>query len=135
MAEHAFLVHGEWIARGKRVAILSPYDGSVVGETFEATRDDLERAIAGSVQAFVQTRRMPALERQRILREVAGQIAKNKDAFARMIALEAAKPMKAARVEVERAVMTFSLAAEESTRNTDETISLPGNPNRTGQVR
>src|SRR4051794_10607932 len=114
MPEHPSLIDGEWLSYGKRVAILSPYDSSVIGEVFEASAGDLERAISASVRAFQQTRKMPASERQRILRQVAEGIAKNKDAFARIIALEAAKPMKAARVEVERAVTTFTLAAQES---------------------
>jgi acyl-CoA reductase-like NAD-dependent aldehyde dehydrogenase len=133
MSQYPFLVDGEWISRGRPVQILSPYDSSVVGETFQASRADLDRAIAAAAHAFLITRHMTASERNRVLLAVADGISHNKEDFARMIALEAGKPMKAARVEVERAIFTFALAAEESTRNTDEQLSLVGN--RTGLVR
>lgn len=52
----------------------------------------------------------------RALREVAAGLAQRREEFARTLALEAGKPLKAARVEVDRAVFTFTIAAEESTR-------------------
>ncbi|MCU1306762.1 MAG: aldehyde dehydrogenase, partial [Acidobacteriaceae bacterium] len=135
MVQHAFLVDGEWISSGTPIKILSPYDSSVVGETFQATREDLDRAIAAAVPSFEKTRHLAATERKRVLLAVADGVSRSKEDFARMIALEAGKPMKAARVEVERAILTFTLAAEESTRNTDEHLSLRGNPDRDGLVR
>ena len=51
-----------------------------------------------------------------MLRQVAQTIAERKEQFARTMAQEAGKPIKAARTEVERAMFTFTVAAEESTR-------------------
>jgi acyl-CoA reductase-like NAD-dependent aldehyde dehydrogenase len=135
MAPHPFLVDGEWIASGKPIKVRSPYDLNVVGETFQATSDELERAIAAADFSFPTTRHTTPAERERVLRGVVEGISRAKEEFARMIALEAGKPIKAARVEVERAITTFTLAAEESVRNTDEQLSLPGTPNRKGLVR
>jgi acyl-CoA reductase-like NAD-dependent aldehyde dehydrogenase len=134
MAEHPFLVDGEWISRGKPVQILSPYDSSVVGEVFQGTRADLERAIVAAVGAFRRTRELAAFDGKRILTTVAEGISSRKEDFARMISLEAGKPLKAARVEVERAIFTFKLAAENSARNTVEKLELGGNPKRIGLV-
>ena len=50
------------------------------------------------------------------LRRVAEGIAKRKEEFSRTLCQEAGKPIKAARTEVERAIFTFNVAAEESTR-------------------
>src|SRR6267154_1209372 len=47
-----------------------------------------------------------------------------KEEFARTLAQEAGKPIRAARIEVERAVFTFNVAAEESTRIYGEYIPL-----------
>ena len=44
--------------------------------------------------------------------------------FARLIALEAGKPIKTARVETDRAIFTFAVAAEEATRIGGEWIPL-----------
>ena len=82
----------------------------------QSRREHADAAIAAAVKAFGTTRRLPAFERQRVLRRIADGIHGRRDEFARMIALEAGKPIKSARMEVERAVFTFNIAAEETVR-------------------
>lgn len=142
MAGQGFLLDGRWMTEGEKVVIRAPFDGAVVGETFEATAGNLEQAIAASVKAFAVTRAMPPEERREILLAVARGIAEQKEDFARLMALEAGKPIRTARVEVDRAVFTFTLAAEEALElhNKDEVLRLrtdlnPGSPVRTGMVR
>jgi acyl-CoA reductase-like NAD-dependent aldehyde dehydrogenase len=119
-----FYLAGKWTEEGTPVEIRAPYDGTPLAEVFQATRDHAERAIQAAVRAFGSTRRLPAFERQRVLRAVAQQIATRKEEFARTIAQEAGKPLKASRTEVERAVFTFTVAAEETTRIPGEYLSL-----------
>jgi acyl-CoA reductase-like NAD-dependent aldehyde dehydrogenase len=119
-----FLLDGKFVSKGQPVEILAPYDGAVVGSTFLGSAAHLETAIRSAVRAFEETRRMPTYERQRILHAVAGGISERREEFARMMAAEAGKPMKAARGEVERAIFTFTIAAEESTRITGEWLPL-----------
>src|SRR5579859_6702643 len=102
-----FLVDGKWIEDGTPVEIRAPYDGSVVGHVFQGTRQHAEAAIAASVKAFGTTRRLPAVERQRVLRRIAASIVERKEEFAHTLAQEAGKPIKGARIEVERAIFTF----------------------------
>jgi acyl-CoA reductase-like NAD-dependent aldehyde dehydrogenase len=124
IATHGFLVDGKWMEDGDAVEVKSPYDGSVVGRVFQGRRAHAEAAIAAAVKAFGTTRRLPAFERQRVLRRVAEGISKRKEEFARAICQEAGKPIKAARTEVERAIFTFTVAAEESTRIYGEYLPL-----------
>jgi acyl-CoA reductase-like NAD-dependent aldehyde dehydrogenase len=124
VSTQSFLVDGRWIEEGDPVEVRSPYDGSVVGRVFQGRREHAEAAIAAAVKAFGTTRRLPAFERQRVLRRVAEAIAARKDEFARTLSQEAGKPIKAARTEVERAVFTFTVAAEESTRIYGEYLPL-----------
>src|SRR5579863_4714150 len=124
VATHGFLLDGKWIEDGNAVEIRAPYDGSVVGRVFQGKREHAEAAIAAAVKAFGTTRRLPAFERQRVLRRVAESIVHRKEEFAHTLALEAGKPIKAARSEVERSVFTFSVAAEESTRIYGEYLPL-----------
>ncbi|HUQ49233.1 MAG TPA: aldehyde dehydrogenase family protein [Terriglobales bacterium] len=124
MENQGFLLNGEWIRSGEPQVVRSPYDQNLVGGTFLATQLHLEAAIAGSAAAFEQSKNLPAPERQRILNQVSLKIAEHKEEFARLIALEAGKPIKAARTEVDRAVFTFSLAAEESVRINEERIAI-----------
>ena len=124
VATHGFLVDGKWMEDGDVVEVKAPYDGAVVGRVFQGRRQHAEAAIAAAVKAFGTTRRLPAFERQRVLRRVAEGITKRKEEFSRTLCQEAGKPIKAARTEVERAVFTFTVAAEESTRIYGEYLPL-----------
>jgi len=119
-----FFLDGKWMEDGDPVEIRAPYDGSVIASIFQGRRQHAEAAIAASVKAFGTTRRLPAFERQRVLRRVAQGIAERKAEFANTIAQEAGKPIRTARIEVERAVFTFTVAAEESTRGHGEYLPL-----------
>src|ERR1700747_3320719 len=124
VATHGFLVDGKWVEDGDVIDIKAPYDGAIVGRVFQGRRSHAEAAIAAAVKAFGTTRRLPAFERQRVLRRVSENIAERKQEFARTMAQEAGKPIKAARTEVERAIFTFNVAAEESTRIYGEYLPL-----------
>jgi len=84
----------------------------------------IEQAIAACARAFQLTRKLPAFERQRVLRSISAKIAERREQFARTMALEAGKPIKTARAEVDRAIFTFSVAAEESVRIGGEFLPL-----------
>src|ERR1700675_2225589 len=99
VATHGFFIDGKWLEEGDIVEIRAPYDGAVVGRVFRARREHAEAAITAAVKAFGTTRRLPAFERQRVLRRVAESISERKQAFARIIAPEAGKPIKSARSE------------------------------------
>jgi acyl-CoA reductase-like NAD-dependent aldehyde dehydrogenase len=124
VATHGFLVDGKWMEEGDLVEVKSPYDGAVIGRVYQGRRQHAEAAIAAAVKAFGTTRRLPAFERQRVLRRVAEGIAQRKEEFARTLCQEAGKPIKAARSEVERSIFTFTVAAEESTRIYGEYLPL-----------
>ena len=124
VSTQGFLVDGKWMEEGDPVEIRAPYDGSVVGRVFQGRREHAEAAIAAAVKAFGTVRRLPAFERQRVLRRVAESLAQRKEEFAQTMAHEAGKPIKAARTEVERSIFTFTVAAEESTRIYGEYLPL-----------
>src|SRR5204863_2048558 len=124
VSTQGFLVDGKWIEQGELQEIRAPFDGRVIAQVFQGTREHAQAAITAAVKAFGTTRRLPAFERQRVLRRVAQSIAERKEEFARTLAQEAGKPIKAARTEVERAIFTFNVAAEESTRIYGEFLPL-----------
>jgi acyl-CoA reductase-like NAD-dependent aldehyde dehydrogenase len=124
VATHGFFVDGRWQEDGDTVEIRAPYDNTLIARVVQGRSKDAEAAIAAAVKAFGTTRRLPAFERQRVLRQVAASIAGRKEEFSRTLAHEAGKPIKAARTEVERAIFTFNVAAEESTRIYGEYLPL-----------
>src|SRR5215470_13546191 len=121
---HGFFVDGKWLEEGQLVDVRAPYDQSMIAQVYQGTRQHAEAAIAAAVKAFGTTRRLPAFERQRVLRRVAQGIAERREEFVRTLAQEAGKPIKAARIEVDRAIFTFNVAAEESTRIYGEYLPL-----------
>jgi acyl-CoA reductase-like NAD-dependent aldehyde dehydrogenase len=124
VATHRFLLDGKWIEEGELVEVKSPFDQTVVAQVFQGKKQHAEAAIAAAVKAFGTTRRLPAFERQRVLRRVAEAITERKEEFAHTMALEAGKPIRTSRQEVERAIFTFTVAAEESTRIYGEYLPL-----------
>ncbi len=119
-----FYLNGNWMTHGRDVVVTSPYDRSVVAVIYEADRDDVEVAIDSAVHAFATTRKMPSFQRAAILRKITEGISARREEFARTICQEAGKPIRTARIEVDRAINTFHIAAEESTRIYGEYIPL-----------
>src|ERR1700678_827726 len=124
VATHGFYLDGKWVEDGDIVEVRAPYDGSVIARVVRGRREHADAAIAAAVKAFGTTRRLPAFERQRVLRQISAGITERKEEFSRTLALEAGKPIKAARQEVERSIFTFNVGAEESTRIYGEVLPL-----------
>jgi len=124
VATHGFFLDGKWLEDGDTAEICSPYDGALVGRVIQARRQHAAAAVAAAVKAFGTTRRLPAFERQRVLRYIGNGIQERKEEFARTISQEAGKPIKTARLEVERAILTFNIGAEEAVRGYGEYLPL-----------
>ena len=122
--ELGFLLNGKWHSDGERIEVHAPGSGQLVGRTYRANASHVEKAIQGAVRAFGITRHLGGFERQRILRNISHGIERQKEELARLVALEAGKPIKAARVEVERGAFTFGIAAEEAVRLGGEYLPL-----------
>ena len=77
---------------------------------------------------------LPAHERAAILDRVAALLKERHDEVAQTISAEAGKPMKAARVEAERAVSTYTMAAVEARRLAGEVVPMDASPAGVGKV-
>lgn len=124
VASHGFFLDGKFLEEGDTLDVRAPYDGSIIARVFQGRREHAERAIATAVKAFGTTKRLPAFERQRVLRQIANGIHERREEFARTLAQEAGKPIKSARIEIERSIFTFNVAAEESVRGYGEYLPL-----------
>ena len=123
-ATHGFSLDGKWLDEGDLVEIRAPYDGAVIAQVYQGRHEHAEAAIAAAVKAFGTTRRLPAFERQRVLRQIVAGIQARKEEFVRTMAQEAGKPIKSDRTEVDRATVTFNIAAEETVRGYGEYLPL-----------
>ncbi|HUM04858.1 MAG TPA: aldehyde dehydrogenase family protein [Terriglobales bacterium] len=124
VATHGFFLDGKWLEDGDVVDVRAPYDGALIGRVVQGRREHADAAIAAAVKAFGTTRRLPAFERQRVLRYIASGIQERKEEFVRTLAQEAGKPIKTARLEVDRAILTFNIGAEEAVRGYGEYLPL-----------
>ena len=106
----------------------NPWTGAVEAEAAVATAEDLERAIAAAVTAFPAFRATPPRQRREILERCARRLDAERDGLARTIALEVGKPITQALGEVDRAVLTFSLAADAARAPEGEVLSLGFDP-------
>lgn len=126
-------IDGEWKPAQHVTPLTSPYSGEVMAEVPAATPEETDAAIAAACRARPAMASMPAHQRAAILERVVAQLQERAEEAARIIATEAAKPLKTAREEVARTVQTYKFAAEEAKRITGEVLPLdaaPGGENR-----
>ena len=114
------------------ISVRSPYDGHQLGEVPEASVEDVDRAVGEASRAL--GRDFPAWQRGAVLDEAARQLAERTEEFAVRIAREAAKPIKTARVEAQRAVSTFTFAAAEARSLTGEMIPMDASEAGAGKL-
>jgi glyceraldehyde-3-phosphate dehydrogenase (NADP+) len=132
---HPIFLAGRWVESDDPLVVANPANpDEPAGATFNASEAQYEEAVEAAVAAFEVTRVMPAYERGRILREISAGIRARREELGRTIALESGKPIRDALVEVDRAVLTFRLGAEEAERMTGETIPLDLMPASKGRV-
>jgi acyl-CoA reductase-like NAD-dependent aldehyde dehydrogenase len=133
-----FLLCGKEWTDGDALEVRSPWDNGLVGRVTVATRADARQAVQHVAASLRRTRALPRWKRREILEDVAGALIEQKERFAQLIVAEAGKPVRLARAEVDRAVLTFKTAAEEASRLGGESIPLDlmeGNEGRWGLVQ
>src|SRR6476646_1903076 len=132
---HPIRLAGTWVESDDPLIVANPADAeNPAGSTFHATPEQYEEAVQAAVAAFEVTRTLPAYERGRILRDISAGIKARREELGRILATEAGKPIRDALVEVDRAVVTFRLGAEEAERMVGETIPLDIMPASKGRV-
>src|SRR5262245_19681496 len=126
MSDHevrALPLAGERFTGTESIVVTSPYDGHEIGRVPACNADDVDRAVAGAKDALAGGP-LPRWKRAEVLDNAARLLAEHRDEFAAIIAEEAAKPIKTARVEAERAVGTFQFAAAEARTLAGEVVAL-----------
>jgi acyl-CoA reductase-like NAD-dependent aldehyde dehydrogenase len=120
--ERKLLLDGDWVETGEWVEVASPYDGSLVARVAKAGAAEARVAVDAAERAMRDP--LPAHKRAEILVRVAGALGKRADEVARQITAEAGKPLKAARVEVARAMSTYTMAAVEARKLAGEMVPM-----------
>ena len=114
------------------IDVASPYSGEVIGRVAAGGAGEARDALDAAERALRDP--LPAHERARILDRTAQLLEERHDEAARLISAEAGKPMKAARVEAQRAVSTFTFAAVEARKLAGEVIPMDASPAGAGKL-
>ena len=130
--ERKLLLNGEWIETGEWQDVASPYSGEPVARVARAGAAHARKALDAAERAMASP--LPAYERAAILDRVAALLRDRQDEVARTISSEAGKPMKAARVEAERAVSTYTMAAVEARRLAGEVVPMDASVAGVGKI-
>src|SRR4051812_32409401 len=125
-------IGGEAVMTGDSRPVELPYDGSVVGTIFQATKEHVDAAISAAAATAPIMREMTLDERSTILRRAYEKLLQNRDDMALAVSSETGKPIKEARTEVERAAITLLFSAEEAHRLHGEVVPMDASPGGKG---
>ncbi|MEW6421640.1 MAG: aldehyde dehydrogenase family protein [Deinococcota bacterium] len=118
------LIGGQAVQTEAQDTVVNPLSGEALYHVAQADGKDLRRAIMSAQTAFAAYRQWPAHRRADALRRASALLAERADLFARTIATEAGKPLKASRVEVARSVENLGFAADEASQLAGQGIPL-----------
>lgn len=90
--DYAMLIDGKLDTGSARFDVLNPANEQVVGSAPDATREDLDRAIAAARAAFPGWAATPIAERKATLNAMAKAVLDHVDAFKRLLTAEQGKP-------------------------------------------
>ncbi len=120
-------VAGAAVTGEKSSTVASPFDGSPLGDVPLLGEADVNRAVAAAKSAL-HDQPLPPWQRADILEKASALLRERQEEFAQIVSHEAAKPIKTARVEADRAAGTFAFAAVEARKLAGEVIPITAAP-------
>ncbi|MBM7551208.1 aldehyde dehydrogenase family protein [Thalassobacillus pellis] len=130
--DYKVFINGNWIQTDDKIDVVNKYTQQTYVKIAKAGEKEVDEATEAAQSAF-KDKQMPPYKRYQILKRVSELLQENKDTLAENLSIEAGKPLKQARTEVDRATQTFELSAEEAKRIHGEGVPVdaaPGSENR-----
>jgi glyceraldehyde-3-phosphate dehydrogenase (NADP+) len=124
---------GLWTSTKDTLDVIYPHTGKAIAKVSLASPQQIEAALHAAVIAFQETRKQPSYARSELCRKVSEGLRARADEFARWMCLETGKPLKDCLGEVDRAVSTWAIAAEEANRIGGEVLPLDIAPRAKGR--
>lgn len=121
-----------WAARWHHpdatLEVLDPEDGLLVGRVGDCTTADVDEAVRAVAQAVLAGPAWPSWQRREALHRAAALLVERQAAFAELLSREGCKPIREAHREVQRAVETVRLSAEQAYRLEGQTLPFGDTP-------
>jgi len=128
------LINGEWVESSKQIAVLDKFSGTIVAQVYAADQDQVATAVRSLHQAVEAGAPAPH-ERAQVLRRAAFGLEAQRERIANVMVAEAGFVINDAHGEIDRAIITLNLSAEETTRLVGDMVPFaasPGAHNRVG---
>ena len=111
-------INGQWCdaSDGKTLPVVNPATGLEIGRVAHATIADLDRALASSQAGFELWKKVPAVERGKIMRIAANNLRERATQIGTLMTLEQGKPLAEAKGEIMMAAEVTEWFAEEGRR-------------------
>jgi len=133
MTTYPLLIDGDEVAGVGTLPVLDKYTGTVIAEVAFAGRADVASAVSAAAHAFA-THPLSPFQRYNILHRAATLVSAREKNFIETIIAESGFTMTDATTEVNRAVETLTVSAEEAKRIHGEMVPLDGAPGVTNRI-
>lgn len=125
-------IGGEWIYTETTFEVKNKYTGETICSLADAQEQEVARAVQAAKAALKDSGFGP-YQRYEVLMKVVEKMRENRALFAHTLAQEVGKPIQESYVEVDRAIQTMLVSAEEAKRIHGEMVPVeaaPGSENR-----
>ncbi|MDP7112481.1 MAG: aldehyde dehydrogenase family protein [Myxococcota bacterium] len=134
MRRFGIFVRGEFQHTGDSYEIRDPFDGEVVARVERGGPEVVEGAIGDACGVAAEMAALPGYRKSAILARMRDGLAARMDELTEVIRAEAGKPVRFARIEVERCLDTFADASEVARHEGGELLNLDAFPPGAGRV-
>ncbi|EKO3985184.1 succinylglutamate-semialdehyde dehydrogenase [Vibrio fluvialis] len=116
-------IAGQWVAgQGEHFTSLSPYNNEIVWQGDSATPAQVEDAVKAARSAFVEWKKLPFAEREKVVLTFAEKVKANAEAIAEVIAKETGKPIWETRTEAAAMAGKIAISIRAYHDRTGETV-------------
>jgi len=124
--ENIFKIYlgGEFRTTDNSLEVINPYGNTTYATTFRAEKHELEEAINKALSVKDILIDLPSGKKYSILMQIASEMSEARQDLAQTFTAESGKPIRYALGEVDRAIQTFIIAAEESKRLPGEYLDM-----------
>jgi acyl-CoA reductase-like NAD-dependent aldehyde dehydrogenase len=134
VATHPLFIGGEWVDTDAHDTVRLPFDGSPVAEVPHADASIVDRAVAAAQKGTEAVSALANFERADLLLKIAELIKRDRAEFIQLVCSETGKPIREARVEVDRCPQTLIAAAHEARALRGEVVPMDFAPGGQGRM-
>ena len=125
-------IDGAWVQGEHQAEVRSPWDGRLLRRVAQASPAQAEQALGVASGARERLQRQSTGKRREVLEGIVAGLGARAEEMAQSICHEAGKPITLARVEVQRAIEVFRLAAAELSRFGGSVVPVDLSPGAEG---